>query len=105
MAYLNLLGYYEKDKDIILHSLLNSSIQNSVHTKHTFGTLKVITEMRNNKLDDLYILKNPNNLFLLKDRYGEYTESLKSLLFFESYFEKGFIFKKTYFVFIDSNQS
>ena len=105
MAYLNLLGYYEKDKDIILHSLLNSSIQNSVYTKRTFGSLKFRIEIRNNTLDDSYMLKNPSNLWLLKDRYGEYIEPCKSLVFEEKYFEKGFFFKKTYALYTDSLSS
>ena len=57
MAYLNLLGYYEKDKDIILHNLLNSSIQNSVYTKHTFGALKHLYEYINTKVDNGFMKK------------------------------------------------
>ena len=105
MAYLNLLGYYEKDKDTILHSLLNSRIQNSVHSKYTFSAFKWDQEIRNHKLDDTYILKSPNIFLLLKDRYGELSAPFKGLVFDEKYFEKGFIYKKTYMVFIDSLSS
>ena len=68
MAYLNLLGYYEKDKDTILRDLLNSSIQNSVYTKHTYGALKHLHEFIHRKVDDGFMLKS---IFLLKDRIGE----------------------------------
>ena len=99
MAYLNLLGYYEKDKDIILHDLLKSSIQNSVYTKHTYGVLKQMYEFIHTKVDYGFMKKN---IILLKDRYGDYIEPCKSLCFEEKYFEKGFFFRKTYVLYIDS---
>ena len=101
MAYLNLLGYYEKDKDIILHNLLNSSIQNSVYTKYHFLTLKNTYAYRYSNVDDGIMLQGYSNRFLLKDRHGEYTTPCKSLCFEEKYFEKGYLYKKTYILFID----
>ena len=99
MAYLNLLGYYEKDKDTILRDLLKSSIQNSVHLKSTFSAFKFAQEFRNKKLEDLHMLNSPYNELFLKDRYGELLRPFKGLVFDEKYFEKGCIFKKTYILF------
>ena len=104
MPYLNILGYYEKDKDIILHNLLNSSIQNSLYTKQWFNSSQCCDDFRNSKVEDKLWLEDINNRFLLKDRYGEFSE-YKILVFDEKYFEKGFLFRKTYLVHIDEKSS
>ena len=104
MAYLNLLGYYELDKDIILHNLLGSTIQNSLYTKQWFNSSQCCDDFRNSKVEDKLWLEDINNRFLLKDRYGEFSE-YKILVFDEKYFEKGFLFRKTYLVHIDEKSS
>ena len=100
MAYLNLLGYYEKDKDIILKNLLNKSIQNSVFTRHTYEGLKNQSEMRNHNHLLSFMIDYTSIEWLIKDRYGDLRE-YKVVCDDEKYFEKGCLFKKTYIVSID----
>ena len=98
MAYLNSLGYYKKDKDFIMHNLLNLTIQNSVYTRYIFEHLK--SGVKNRKMQNFeFDIENRDYYATFRDRNGNDNVKYKGAIFDEMYYEKGQLFKKTYLIF------
>ena len=98
MAYLNALGYYEKDKDIIFHNLLDHTIQDSVYTRYTYEIIKAGVRNRNMQNFE-FDIENGNYYATLRDRNGNDKVQCNGTPFDEMYYEEGTLFKKTYIIF------